>query len=375
MKCSEVMDLMQRHLDNDLHEREQDELRDHLQECTSCAEMFERLNRLSDELVSLPKVVPPVSLVDSIMPRLEEIDRERKEEASVSFWRKLGNKVPYRMLGGVAAACVLIALMAVQRTWFNPDDSADESALMNSASSPIASSAQDGAGAPEGGAEFETQGDFQAYGMRDQSGTPLMEKSAKSKPDDDQGHAVPERTVEPAEPALRDEGAGIQGFAGTAPGDVVSGGEIPPAPDGKKDAFVEPAGPPADWGGDAETEPEREAETESGATDEEALQYMISSFAGKMPGELPAVSPDGQYSALVEAVEEGVQVVILDQNGERIYASPVKPEGQITFMSWSDDSKFVNYVVAETDAKTGRVTETGYMIEVEARRELRSVDQ
>ena len=41
---------MQRQLDGDLDPKEEDELHAHLMHCLDCAQMFERLQRLSDEL-------------------------------------------------------------------------------------------------------------------------------------------------------------------------------------------------------------------------------------------------------------------------------------------------------------------------------------
>lgn len=75
MNCQEVMELMQRELDHDLDDSEQAAMKAHLQQCPECAEMFVRLQRLSQELANLPKVTPPFSLVDSILPQLAEVDR------------------------------------------------------------------------------------------------------------------------------------------------------------------------------------------------------------------------------------------------------------------------------------------------------------
>lgn len=75
MNCQEVMELMQRELDHDLDDSEQAAMKAHLQQCSECAEMFARLQRLSQELANLPKVTPPFSLVDSILPQLAEVDR------------------------------------------------------------------------------------------------------------------------------------------------------------------------------------------------------------------------------------------------------------------------------------------------------------
>ncbi|WP_025695439.1 anti-sigma factor family protein, partial [Paenibacillus durus] len=84
MNCAEVMEWMHRYLDHDLSRDESLEMFRHIDGCPSCAELFERLNALSSELEQLPDVSPPFSLVDSIMPKLEAIDRERAAAAAPS---------------------------------------------------------------------------------------------------------------------------------------------------------------------------------------------------------------------------------------------------------------------------------------------------
>lgn len=74
MMCQEVIDLMQRYLDQDLDETEYNAMLRHLQQCDECTELFQRLVSLSHELEQLPKVTPSYSLVDAIMPRLDRID-------------------------------------------------------------------------------------------------------------------------------------------------------------------------------------------------------------------------------------------------------------------------------------------------------------
>lgn len=77
MTCHDIADYMQRHLDHDLNEQEAAVLNAHTRHCSDCAEMFDRLKRLSAELDNLPKVVPAFSLVDAIMPLLDTIELER----------------------------------------------------------------------------------------------------------------------------------------------------------------------------------------------------------------------------------------------------------------------------------------------------------
>lgn len=82
MNCQEVTELMQRYLDKDLDKKEHDIIIEHLRVCPECTDMFERLQRLSSDLENLPKVSPPYSIVDSIMPRLMEIDRMKEESVA-----------------------------------------------------------------------------------------------------------------------------------------------------------------------------------------------------------------------------------------------------------------------------------------------------
>ncbi|MEK5256306.1 zf-HC2 domain-containing protein [Paenibacillus sp. FSL F4-0125] len=83
MKCAEVMEWMHRYLDKDLSQDEIVEMFRHIDNCPSCAEVFERLTLLSNELEQLPDVKPPFSLVDSILPQLAELDRSSREQSAV----------------------------------------------------------------------------------------------------------------------------------------------------------------------------------------------------------------------------------------------------------------------------------------------------
>lgn len=84
MKCSEAVEWMHRYLDHDLNDEESARLFEHIRMCRDCAEEFDILKRLNSRLEQLPKVMPKISLVDSILPQLDEIDRARREEGSAS---------------------------------------------------------------------------------------------------------------------------------------------------------------------------------------------------------------------------------------------------------------------------------------------------
>lgn len=114
MNCQEVIELMHRDLDQDLSGEESERLHEHTQSCDSCFAMYERLKRLSNDLVQLPKVEPPYSIVDSIMPELDRIDQESKEEkqpAGTKFER-FQRSASFKMMGGIAASVAFIILVA-----------------------------------------------------------------------------------------------------------------------------------------------------------------------------------------------------------------------------------------------------------------------
>lgn len=83
MNCKEVIELMQRDLDDDLNELEKKRLETHLDNCPSCAKMFYRLSMLSHGLEQLPKVEPVYSIVDAILPRVESLEQEKVNNAGV----------------------------------------------------------------------------------------------------------------------------------------------------------------------------------------------------------------------------------------------------------------------------------------------------
>ncbi|MBP1961507.1 zf-HC2 domain-containing protein [Paenibacillus aceris] len=132
MNCQEVMELMQRQLDGDLNSQEEGELDAHLAYCLDCMEMFERLQRLSGELAQLPKVVPPYSLVDAILPQLAEIDKgaaasitdkaavfstevsqsEQGQPTKLPWTRRFGSQFSWKFAGGVVAAGLILGFFA-----------------------------------------------------------------------------------------------------------------------------------------------------------------------------------------------------------------------------------------------------------------------
>lgn len=161
MNCQEVVTLMQRELDHDLDAPEQKLLAEHLNRCPACSEMYERLKLLNEDLEMLPKVMPPFSIVDSILPKLDEIDREQQAATATSFASdhkeqprdqrtadpltktsegygiekpKKGFRFNWKAAGAVAAAAAVFGLIIVNSDLPRTQEAADFSSLANTAS-------------------------------------------------------------------------------------------------------------------------------------------------------------------------------------------------------------------------------------------------
>ncbi len=116
MKCVEVNELIQRNLDSDLSDLEQNRLNQHIEICSECKSFYQRLRNVHLDLESLPRVTMPYSIVDSILPVLERIDplvieqyRESPHGPKKEIWsnRLFKNKwLP--ALTAVAAGVVMI---------------------------------------------------------------------------------------------------------------------------------------------------------------------------------------------------------------------------------------------------------------------------
>lgn len=108
MICTEVGELMQRQLDHDLDEQELTKLMTHLGECEACQHLFERLTLLSGSLEQLPRVTPSISIVDSILPELEAIDRQRTQQRQKrGQWKRW-----MTASASVAAAAAVVFMMS-----------------------------------------------------------------------------------------------------------------------------------------------------------------------------------------------------------------------------------------------------------------------
>lgn len=137
MSCAEMMELMQRFLDHDLTDEEQQSMFSHISSCPECALLYERLCLVDEQLMQLPAVTPPYSIVDRILPLLvaqtpaatepviaaEQPAKVAEPAAVVPFRRrKLLSRLAY---GTTAAAALILGVFLFQGYEGNQKQHAD----------------------------------------------------------------------------------------------------------------------------------------------------------------------------------------------------------------------------------------------------------
>lgn len=145
MNRAEAMDLIQRQLDGDLTQEEHIALEEQLRVDSELQLFRQRLQRVSAELHSLPRVMPPFSLVDAILPKLADeapaslllpaqgSESEQQLAATETLWldtrqneQQLTSKKRLPVwLGksaiGAVAACLLIGMFSAFGAWKQND--------------------------------------------------------------------------------------------------------------------------------------------------------------------------------------------------------------------------------------------------------------
>ncbi|WP_256760343.1 anti-sigma factor [Cohnella sp. WQ 127256] len=149
------MELMQRYIDSDLDQQETSLMMDHVGQCPDCAAILARLQKLSNELEQLPRVVPKFSLVDAIMPELERLhaaesitDSNTTVEESVSHSKPIiarshrPSRSLLRNITGVVAAGVVAGLLLFGQPdqWFLSGSQSNNDAAMPSPAAAVAES-------------------------------------------------------------------------------------------------------------------------------------------------------------------------------------------------------------------------------------------
>ncbi|WP_274388706.1 anti-sigma factor family protein [Paenibacillus antri] len=325
------MELMQRHLDGDLNHEEQKRLSEHLDACPECAEMMERLERIDQDLASLPRVTPAYSLVDAIMPRLAQIDAASESTsareaaprgAAIRPWYARGAFARY---GGLAAAAAVLGVLVVNGmtdTFEKSANTAQESAasggaaadIMMTMEAPMEEALADDATTKRSASEAEAPAadaspsmDNAADPNASVSSTPEPSKAPKNNEGATAGSgeapseqpSSPSREPQPAAAGGGTDGAegvGVMGFEGTEQG-AAPEGEVPT---------------------EAAEMPPLAEEPRYGITREPTAE---DSARGK--GAAPALlSEDGAFAAAVELKADGTQVVVVNElEGDADYAS------------------------------------------------------
>ncbi|MFD0692861.1 zf-HC2 domain-containing protein [Paenibacillus sp. GCM10027628] len=398
MNCQEVMELMQRQLDGDLHAQEIDELEAHLMHCLECAEMFERLQRLSSELTQLPKVVPPYSLVDAILPQLSELDRHAAasitdpaialgtEAPSVAdgqprklpWTRRFGSQFSWKFAGGVVAAGLIIGFFTFnmkhpvldQADGLLPPATKSESASKAQNAAPAGAATagaadqktttktSDIAGTPATGAAKPDKAEPASGGTSQPSTDAKLEKpkamdpsaSPKSTSKDPSARMAP-ATTEPER--LKDPqsiGSADTNGPAVSPSETANPDQGIAKQDDTHAVNTLKAGEPTPSPVAKKTDPQEKSEKKNGF-------YSLTSQLNR-----PLKSPTGTY----EAVIEQRHVVIRDSSSQEIvYTSKQEwPESdELSLVEWSKDDKLTYQVISGDTSKT-------IVIDVKAKTEI-----
>jgi hypothetical protein len=354
MNCQEVMDLMHRQLDGDLDESEYSVLIDHTRHCPDCAAMYDRLQLLSAELTSLPKVVPSYSLVDAILPELQRLDLEERsdsmhivhsaeveQEQGKAAARRLSRsrRLPsLRYMGGIIAAGVVAGLFIISyNAGIGPSFDSNNSANANSIAAQESAS-NDTMDIAQGSDVYSYKSD-----QKIQQDASTAEEDSESSGGSDGG----------AQPSVRTQGN--EGAPAAVDPDVLdeasSSGEV-----GKQPI--------------PESEPEMETSNtlESGALSGDGMSNKSGTdtftstpgtqgIMSEVPVAITAISPNGEW----QAVAEGFKVKIFKAADQSLLFETDRKNGKLAGLVWSDDNTVLNY---EVQLEQGAIEK--YVIDVKA---------
>lgn len=336
MTCQEVIEYMNRQLDGDLDEHEYEILMNHTRHCPDCAAMFERLKKLSDELGNLPHVMPKYSLVDAILPQLEEIVPFRQPEAAAveiapvavpaptqqtTRRAKERHQLRFRAITGIIAASVAAGLFLVSYNaglFPSSSHSFDDDKVQTAAADTSANSAAVQKQFKEVQPYANNANDTGKAHVNTESIDPDQSASSADSAGNDDYHVTTEEELGIA--ASESEAGGSTDNQGNS-----SGGSNEPA-SGNKGAStgeVPSVKGPSQGIGDG-SEPNQ-------------------GIAGFTPAPLEVASPDGSYIA--KAV--GYQIHVYkngDDAGKAVYDS-IRRNGKVATLSWSEDGKQITYEV------------------------------
>ncbi|MCM3627242.1 zf-HC2 domain-containing protein [Paenibacillus glycanilyticus] len=313
MTCQEVIEYMNRQLDDDLGEHEYEILMKHTRHCPDCAAMFERLKKLSEELGNLPHVMPKYSLVDAILPQLEQVVPFRQPEAASVEMSPAAAPAPqqarrakerhqlrFRAITGIIAASVAAGLFLVSynaglfpsSNSFGDDNKSNSVAAADVQSDTFAAAKQ-----------------FSNDGNKAEVGTESIEQDGSNETMRSAGNDDHVTTEEDLGISGMESGNSAGGSDGPASGD--NSGSVP----GEAPSIAGPN----QGGGESFSDPNE----------------------GLVPAPLQAVSSDGSYIA--KAAGYVIHVYNAGDNSD-VYTSK-RRNGKISTLLWSDDSKQLTYEI------------------------------
>ncbi|MEY9091708.1 zf-HC2 domain-containing protein [Paenibacillus sp. RC84] len=383
MNCKEVKELMQRDLDGDLNDLERQRLNQHVQQCSECGTMLQRLRMLSKELENLPKIMPPFSIVDSILPQLERLDEEksnqREEAAGLSravgrsprspeqlpWTRRIAAHVSWKTVSGVVAAGFVLGFFA-----FNMDrpaqsgpagmfsaltgaktENADTTAksVQPTAVPDVSGSGKQSGGTPTEPPASQTPGDSKSAGkpQTDSNGEGNQTDRTASTGDTDKGSGAGQQKSDadsPKEEGSRKEQPGTtstpqpdkQPNASANEGKVAGGTDNPPADHG-----VSPS--PGDTSGGTSGSGDGQTGGKIATTDPDKKDAHTFTAAGT-----GGTSPDGKLSAKIE--ERKLTIVKTDGTSVYVSAKQWKETDTLRLVGWNGNDEFV-YEVSSGSTK------------------------
>ncbi|MEK4047413.1 zf-HC2 domain-containing protein [Paenibacillus sp. FSL H8-0048] len=362
MKCAEVMEWMHRYLDHDLSQEEMLEMFRHIDDCPSCAEVLDRLTLLSQQLEQLPDVKPPFSLVDSILPQLEQLDRGVPQEPAVMepedpkvipFSRSnnrgkkpKGPSLAARTGIGAAAAAVILLIAVFNMPKSLPGADMDMSPQLMSG------------GAANSSVSTESSADTPQVDGQNNSGGSELQKTDQTAPGETADVNLKSAPPAPSEGADQPAAAG----GGTASDKVPAVSE---APVSNRAATASPADRPkstkkaesrsAEPQSTQSSAPTQDniADDKASAGDARIAPTPDANEAGAMSfmlAESSWTSPDGQHMA--ELTGQHVVIYSLATEGEeqqRTTLASLPLEGNWVSGVWSEDGTQFTYVLQLED--------------------------
>lgn len=370
MNREEGMELVQRSIDGDLNEEETSRLQMYLTNYPECAAFLEKLTRLSEELTQLPHVAPRYSLVDAILPQLEQLTPEPAPRDVESLQspaalearsrRTAGRNTAYRRIGAVVAAGVVAAVLIVAQPFSLLPKSDQDKAVKFSEALPEAQPAGEGSAS----SMLRSQNE-----MMDQSGGAEASAGDGAVPTDsriaDKGMA-PSSAPSDGDPASGDDAAAAPAAgASSSSGGGAQAQASPPSAVSKNVTGASSASSEASASNnnEASTPPlQGFAPSVSGAGDQakagasspsvtdtpESTSEPRVTFSSSEPVDMSWASPDGSLTAQAEG---GVMRIVQTDGGRILFESESR-KGDISNVTWGQDGQELYYTWTDPDGKS-----------------------